>query len=929
MIRFFSILFMYFSFTSVMAQTMTVAGFDPLPYDSTALIHPRNDYNGQPCALIKVQLERSGATFHGNVMGDIGYDDGIYLVYMSSGSKMLQIRLDEYLPAFVNFTDWHVPGVEEYHTYQLTLKLPPVKGVSSNTSMSQERHTFTVNGVSFDMIRVEGGTLTMEACNLEAREEDEKRSTHLVTLSTYYIGETEVTQELWEAVMGYNPSFFLGTQRPVEEVDWIDCQKFIKKLNILTGKTFRLPTEAEWEYAALGGQKSRGYKYSGSNTIDNVSWYSGNTYDKGESSPDYGTHDVKTKQPNELGIYDMSGNVEELCRDFEWLSFFSMTQRNPMDSERWLYHRVCRGGGWRTYERGCRLSVRNINIGESNRLGLRLVLFEEQPDSDNGNMSGQKSESDTTATTRFSSSNSTQTNTFTVGGVSFTMVSVEGGTFMMGATSEQGSEAGEDEKPAHSVTLSPYSIGETEVTQELWEAVMGSNPSYFYDPKRPVECVNWLDCQEFIWKLNAKTGKTFRMPTEAEWEYAARGGKMSKDFKYVGSNNIDSVAWYVGNAEKEGTSPDYGTHRVALKHANELGLYDMSGNVEEWCGDWFDEYVSSEQINPIGSYSGAPIRISRGGNWLSRAESCRSTARFGDRSNLCSPFVGLRLVLSVEQADFYNVSNRITNIGSNLSETSSFISPKISQSNENFTVNGITFSMVKVEGGTFTMGATKEQGIETSGIEKTAHQVTLSSYWIGETEVTQELWEAVMGSNPSRFKGSERPVEQVSWDDCQEFIRKLNSATGKTFRLPTEAEWEYAARGGSESKGYKYSGSNDINAVAWYIENSYDKDNSSPDYGTHDVATKLSNELGLFDMSGNVYEWCSDWYGKDYYANSPQTNPKGPESGQTRVFRGGSWYNIERNCRSSHRIYSTPSNRLNDLGLRLALSERESIMDNK
>ena len=240
---------------------------------------------------------------------------------------------------------------------------------------------------------------------------------------------------------------------------------------------------------------------------------------------------------------------------------------------------------------------------------------------------------------------------------------------------------------------------------------------------------------------------------------------------------------------------------------------------------------------------------------------------------------------------------------------------------ETFTVNGVTFKMVAVEGGTFTMGATAEQGSDAWSNEYPAHQVTLSGYNIGETEVTQALWQAVMGSNPSYFKSNlQRPVERVSWNDCQTFITKLNELTGRNFRLPTEAEWEYAARGGNESKGYKYAGSNTIGDVAWYEVNSYDVDSSSPEYGTHPVATKSPNELGLYDMSGNIWEWCQDWYDSSYYSNSPAANPTGPESGTSRVGRGGGWQSDAGICRVSHRIGGAgPSLKLTDLGLRLAL----------
>ena len=228
-----------------------------------------------------------------------------------------------------------------------------------------------------------------------------------------------------------------------------------------------------------------------------------------------------------------------------------------------------------------------------------------------------------------------------------------------------------------------------------------------------------------------------------------------------------------------------------------------------------------------------------------------------------------------------------------------------------FNVKGVEFKMVKVQGGTFQMGATSEQGSYVWKDENPVHSVTLSDYYIGQTQVTQELWQVVMGNNPSEFRGdNQRPVENVSWNDCQEFIKKLNRLTGKNFRLPTEAEWEYAARGGSKSKGYKYSGSNNPDAVAWYNKNSGRK--------THPVATKQSSELGLYDMSGNVWEWCYDWRGK--YKSNSQTNPTGSSAGSFRVLRGGCWYDFNaRNVRVSVRNCGIPDSRSRGYGLRLAL----------
>ena len=225
--------------------------------------------------------------------------------------------------------------------------------------------------------------------------------------------------------------------------------------------------------------------------------------------------------------------------------------------------------------------------------------------------------------------------------------------------------------------------------------------------------------------------------------------------------------------------------------------------------------------------------------------------------------------------------------------------------------NGVSIDMVRVEAGTFTMGATPEMK-KPDDWEKPTHQVTLTNdYYIGKYEVTQALWQAVMGNNPSDFKGDNLPVECVSWNDCQDFISKLNSITGKTFRLPTEAEWEYAARGGKKSRGYQYSGSNNLSDVAWYEDNSDNK--------THAVGSKQGNELGIYDMTGNVWEWCQDWYGS--YSSSSQVNPTGDTSGSYRVIRGGSWFFTARSCRSSYRGSNTPGRRNDDLGFRLVFSE--------
>lgn len=241
--------------------------------------------------------------------------------------------------------------------------------------------------------------------------------------------------------------------------------------------------------------------------------------------------------------------------------------------------------------------------------------------------------------------------THVVNGVTFEMAVVEGGTFTMGATPEQGDEASSNEKPAHQVTLSDYAIGVTEVTQELWQAVMGENPSYFngsnnerygnhadygVDLQRPVECVSWYDAQKFIAKLNELTGKIFRLPTEAEWEYAARGGRNSLSYKYSGSNNADEVAWYGYNY------PGI-THSVATKTPNELGLYDMSGNIIEMCQDTYGNYIDEPQVNPTGPATATESVVGRGGCPFSGAGECRVSWRSNCSREVGNLNRGLRL----------------------------------------------------------------------------------------------------------------------------------------------------------------------------------------------------------------------------------------------------------------------------------------------
>lgn len=242
---------------------------------------------------------------------------------------------------------------------------------------------------------------------------------------------------------------------------------------------------------------------------------------------------------------------------------------------------------------------------------------------------------------------------------------------------------------------------------------------------------------------------------------------------------------------------------------------------------------------------------------------------------------------------------------------------KVVQEDNNllFIIGNESFRMIRVEGGSFTMGEENPEAKKIKTVfmdERPAHKVTLPSFYICETMVTQELWKAVFPNADVNIKrGRENlPKVKVSWDDCWLFANRLTKITGHNFRLPTEAEWEFAARGGVHSKGFKFAGNDNISFVAWY------NNTKKP---IQPVRKLKTNELGLYDMSGNVSEWCADWYDKDYYANSAENNPQGPESGQYRVIRGGSVFSTADGCRTTLRMFLAPNKREAGVGLRLVL----------
>ena len=375
---YFILLSVFALLNTAVAQELKVKSFGLAINDLTASVETVPDKNGDPCALVKILLVDSIAKVEGFVLKTKSVSPTEKWVYLSSGAKEVRIMPTHYKPISIYFPDFGVKGVEGKRTYILDLEgsnsvSTPGYFHSQNTkpktTPSDSVITIPVkNDISIEMVKVEAGSFNMGATPEMKNPWEREEPVHHVSLTkNYYIGKYEVTQALWQVVMGKNPSVYKGDNLPVEQVSWDECQKFITKLNKLTGKNFRLPTEAEWEYAARGGNKSRGYQYSGSNTLGDVAWY-------GEyrgARP----HAVGTKRPNELGIYDMSGNVGEWCQD-GYSSYSSSPQTNPIVVVSGP-GRVYRGGSYCLDASYCRSSYRgNASHGARFELGLRLALSE-------------------------------------------------------------------------------------------------------------------------------------------------------------------------------------------------------------------------------------------------------------------------------------------------------------------------------------------------------------------------------------------------------------------------------------------------------------------------------------------------------------------------------------------------------------------------
>ena len=477
------------------------------------------------------------------------------------------------------------------------------------------------------------------------------------------------------------------------------------------------------------------------------------------------------------------------------------------------------------------------------------------------------------------------------------------GEFMMGSPNDD-PDKDSDETPQHRVQITkPFYLGIYEVTQQQYEKVMGKNPSEFKGPSQPVEKISWEDATEFCRKLSEMDGKNdYRLPTEAEWEYACRAGTSTR---YSCGDKLDpAFAWFSDNSDRQ-------THPVGEKRPNDWGLYDMHGNVWEWCQDRYADayYKSSPPDDPAGPSTDS-LRVFRGGGWNDGAGGCRSAIRGWFRPGPRGGILGFRVALvPVESAAPPEDTMPPPEPETEPPLASAIPEPVADLPEERTNAIGMKFKLIPA--GEFMMGS-PDSDPDKEDDETPQHRVRITKpFYLGVYEVTQEQYEKVMGETPSRFEGPSNPVEQVSWEDAAEFCGKLSEVDADCdYRLPTEAEWEYACRAGTTTR---FSCGNGLGPEhAWSLKNSAQQ--------THPVGETRPNAWGLYDMHGNVWEWCQFRYDGDFYGRSPLDDPQGPMIGSRRVTRGGGYDNSARNCRAANRGRPRPTWKCHDLGFRVVLA---------
>lgn len=794
-----------------------------------------------------------------------------------------------------------------------------------------------------------------------------------VIVSPFYIGRTEVTQEQWLALFDTNPAFFAGKGLPVEQVSWEEAREYAARLSGKTGKTFRLPTEAEWLFAAA----EAGNSGAAEEEVLVQGWLRPNSSET--------TRLVGRRKANSRGLFDMRGNVFEWTADWarEGGGWEEGARRNPKGPATGK-HRLLRGGSWgsRPQQTWCLYPP-----GERSPLaGFRLVLEAPPPAAAPPTPAGEARGLDFVLVRggRFLRG-SYGSRVLDRGYLGLNLQRTFSEGVVIGSVNPEGPCAGLDLAPGDRIVkvdgaridsyeqlerfmvdstmpgmeiellvrrgkltrpvkvtlatrpgdegpfpceLDDFFLGVHEVTQSQWEAVMGANPSFFLGPDRPVENISPQEAEEFIRRLNERSDGSYRLPTEAEWEFAARSGGKSE--RWPGTSRREEVpqfAWVSENAGGE-------THPVGRNRPNGLGLHDMAGNVAELVGDWFEIDMTYLQKSGILNPKGPPPRhfpgaakVVRGGNWFAEPVRNDSRSAIGVRERK-SGLVGLRLAAGrrpdpAVQAElpgplrFRSLTGPEEPAERRRVEGAEGDGEMAPPGPPDYIDPATGMEFVLVKGGTFERGDRTGFGKKD---ERPLRPVTVGSFYIGRYEVTQAEWERVQGKNPSFTKDPRRPVESFRWEEMLDFIEKIGRLSGKPYRLPTEAEWEYAASGGGSDVWAGTSGEEELGAYAWFFQNRFTgaKPCVGPGSGpnlhslaadegcSQPVGTKKPNRFGLCDMSGNVREWVRDRYDPSYYVRAPERDPQGPESGEKRSVRGGDYYGGPAQVRASAREGTSP-----------------------
>ncbi len=815
-----------------------------------------------------------------------------------------------------------------------------------------------------------------------------------------------------------NPYFDQTDQNPVVCISWNDAKAYCDWLVEQTGQAYGLLTEAQWEYACRGGNEGRWCFGDNESDLGDYAWYSKNANNQ--------THPVGQKKPNAWQLHDMHGNVWEWCEDWydgEYyrnlgkvtllpdLPLTSKPQHTASASEQSASGsaseheqrasenpsgpasgscRVVRGGSWLNVAGLCRSAYRYIFDPSIRFLNFGFRLSRTGPLHSYPFTLG-STELEKPAVPAFIAG---LRDPFTDGSESPAMVWLPGGEFMMG----QDDSPYDDEKPAHPVRVDAISIGQYPVTFAEYDRFCSATQRKPPDDRswgrgeRPAINVSWQDAMDYCDWLGQQTGEHYRLATEAEWEYACRSGSTTRYCYGDDESGLGDYAWYSKNANSQ-------THPVGQKKPNAWQLYDLHGNVWDWCADWYsgDYYAqlaghsqhtasASEQSasgsasgreqlaseNPSGPASGSN-RVVRGGSWHYVADYCRSAIRnlhdpssrydlIGFRLSRTGPWRSHPITLgrAVEASPEFEEALPLDSSPRGAAPTSK---PRF-QDYEVFhdslasdAKGGEAPAMVYLPGGTFLMG--DEKG---SHDEKPVHPVRLSAFAMGRTPVTIGEYLKFCQATDSHWpewlepgsqyhletgksdhyrrpgisrEGLDLPVVGIAWKDANAYCLWLSGQTGEVYALPTEAQWEYACRAGNPGRWCFGDDEKQLAEYAWYSGNAGGK--------LHPVMGKAANGFGLYDVHGNVREWCEDWYASDYYeqlaGHSQHTasaseqsasgsasgreqlaseNPSGPASGSYRVVRGGSWFYDADLCRSAYRDYFDPSLRIYYLGFRLS-----------